>query len=414
MYAGSLLTVAAVALFVAAGLAQDDPDSTCLSYGIDFVNGNEYFINENSTADFTFVSQFNGCNNDTAYAMLSSPTGDEYDCSDVPTVPSLVSEMSTCDIEKDQMYSGWWLILILGNNLNGNPFAYQRNVSLDVGIQQTTTVRTVSTFFAICIDHRQSTPTITYTQSVTPTVNITSTSTVLTTTTVPAKTTIVEPSKTAYRTVTPKPRTTTSVKTITRTLKKWTKTFEKDTVTVTARCTVPPRPQQPDPTCKIKPTLKALPSGVHIDIKRSEDTLLDPAVAKQRYENMRARRAQQLDQRDMVKRSADVPTVTVTATQVVNTTITQTAAATTFTSETITTKTVKTTAKPSTIYSGIAVKTITAPTPVKTAYKIKYTTTWTTTTWTAHYTSTKTVTPTASVTACKKSGGHFGGGWGIL
>lgn len=60
MYAGSLLTVAAVALFVAAGLAQDDPDSTCLSYGIDFVNGNEYFINENSTADFTFVSQFNG------------------------------------------------------------------------------------------------------------------------------------------------------------------------------------------------------------------------------------------------------------------------------------------------------------------------------------------------------------------
>jgi hypothetical protein len=41
--------------------------------------------------------------------------------------------MTTCPIEKDQMVSGEWSILVIGNNADGNPFAYERDFSLTVG-----------------------------------------------------------------------------------------------------------------------------------------------------------------------------------------------------------------------------------------------------------------------------------------
>ena len=41
--------------------------------------------------------------------------------------------MTTCPIEKDQMTSGEWSILVIGNNADGNPFAYERDFSLTVG-----------------------------------------------------------------------------------------------------------------------------------------------------------------------------------------------------------------------------------------------------------------------------------------
>lgn len=262
-----------------------------------------------------------GCNNDTADILLSDPNGDEYDCTDLPTLPDNTPEMTTCDIVKNQMFSGEWSLVLMGNNLDGNPFAYQRQFSLDCGPQVTTTI----------------TPTAYFTQTITPTVNITTTSVVSLTSTVNATTTVVKPSKTGFVTVTPKPVTTTSVKTIARTVRQWTKTAVVNTKTVTATCTVPPKPQQPDPTCRIVPHIKKLPKGVHIPGKR--DVPLDPVAVRDRFARLRARRAAKIDARDMAKRSADIPTITSTATVAVNSTITQTAAATTFSNVVLTTKT---------------------------------------------------------------------------
>jgi hypothetical protein len=65
---------------------QDDPNSTCLVYGINYVDGGSYFIDSSSTSDFTAVQQFDNCNNDTASILLvQQSTEDEYECSSVPT-----------------------------------------------------------------------------------------------------------------------------------------------------------------------------------------------------------------------------------------------------------------------------------------------------------------------------------------
>jgi hypothetical protein len=55
------------------------------------------------------------------------------------------------------MSSGEWTILVIGNNGNGNPFAYERDFSLTVGPQETVTI----------------TNTVTYTQTSLPLVNAT-------------------------------------------------------------------------------------------------------------------------------------------------------------------------------------------------------------------------------------------------
>jgi glutamine amidotransferase-like uncharacterized protein len=65
---------------------QDDTNSTCLVYGIDYMDGGSYFIDSSSTSDFTAVQQFDNCNNDTASVLLvQQSTEDEYECSSVPT-----------------------------------------------------------------------------------------------------------------------------------------------------------------------------------------------------------------------------------------------------------------------------------------------------------------------------------------
>jgi hypothetical protein len=43
-------------------------------------------------------------------------------------------------IQKSQMTSGQYLLILIGNNDDGFPFAYQRNFSLKVAPQQTYTV----------------------------------------------------------------------------------------------------------------------------------------------------------------------------------------------------------------------------------------------------------------------------------
>lgn len=49
------------------------------------------------------------------------------------SVPSGTSQLSSCPLEKDQMSTGEWTILVIGNNGDGNPFAYERDFSLTVG-----------------------------------------------------------------------------------------------------------------------------------------------------------------------------------------------------------------------------------------------------------------------------------------
>jgi hypothetical protein len=65
---------------------QEDPTSNCSVYGIDFVDGGSYFINSESTVDFTTVQQFSGCNDDSADVLLvQQSTEDEWECTSVPT-----------------------------------------------------------------------------------------------------------------------------------------------------------------------------------------------------------------------------------------------------------------------------------------------------------------------------------------
>lgn len=60
-----LFGLAFIASSVSAGrlhsiLEQRDPNSTCLSFGIDFRDQGSYFINQNSTEQFKAVTQFEG------------------------------------------------------------------------------------------------------------------------------------------------------------------------------------------------------------------------------------------------------------------------------------------------------------------------------------------------------------------
>lgn len=150
-----ILPLAGVLLaFTSRTLAQ-----SCLSYGIDFVNGGSYFINTLSNDSFTCVTQFSGrvkfmasctnirvltsnpgCQNDTANVVLVDPSGDEYECTDIPLDPDYTSEMSTCPIEKDQMTSGEWGLIVISNNGNGDPIAYERDFYITAGPQATVTV----------------------------------------------------------------------------------------------------------------------------------------------------------------------------------------------------------------------------------------------------------------------------------
>lgn len=69
-------------------LAITDPNSVCLSFGVDFVDEGHYFINKDSNESFTCVSKFSGCNEDVADILLVDPNGDELLCTDVSTVPA--------------------------------------------------------------------------------------------------------------------------------------------------------------------------------------------------------------------------------------------------------------------------------------------------------------------------------------
>lgn len=112
---------------------QMNASSVCSTSGVNYQDGGDYFINTNSNQAFQIVSTFQGCNNDT------ESTGDQYDCGQVLTVPNGFPQTATCLILKSQFISGTYLIITVGNNGNGQPFAYQRQITIRVGTQQTIT-----------------------------------------------------------------------------------------------------------------------------------------------------------------------------------------------------------------------------------------------------------------------------------
>lgn len=120
------LTAFAALLSVA---VSDDPNSICYSYGVDFVDEGKYFINSLSSDPFSSVSTFKGCNADVADILLVDPSNDEYLCDEIPTTPADTPQLAKCPVLKNQMSSGHWILLILGNNGDdAQPFAWQRGM----------------------------------------------------------------------------------------------------------------------------------------------------------------------------------------------------------------------------------------------------------------------------------------------
>jgi hypothetical protein len=139
---------------------QMNSNSTCTTYGVDYQDGGNYFINTNSNEAFTFVSGFQGCNNATAQlSLVNEDTGDQYDCGSVPTVPNNAPQTATCQVQKSQLTSGTYLIITIGNNGVGNPFADERQFMIEAGPQATITEYPTATTPVVatsCKSHRHS------------------------------------------------------------------------------------------------------------------------------------------------------------------------------------------------------------------------------------------------------------------
>lgn len=129
---------------------QTNTSSVCSTSGVNYQDGGDYFINTNSNQAFLIVSTFSGCNNDTAdVSLVNESTGDQYDCGQVLTVPNGVPQTATCPILKSQFTSGTYLIITVGNNGDGQPFAYQRQITIRAGTQQTITRYSTATITII-------------------------------------------------------------------------------------------------------------------------------------------------------------------------------------------------------------------------------------------------------------------------
>lgn len=121
-------TLISIAFVNAVRNVTGNADSVCYSYGVDFVDEGHYFINTGSNDTFTCVSTFDGCNQDEAEVLFVDPAGDETFCSQIPTLPDDTAQLSNCPVLKSSMTSGHYIILILGNNGIGQPYAWQRGM----------------------------------------------------------------------------------------------------------------------------------------------------------------------------------------------------------------------------------------------------------------------------------------------
>ncbi|KAF2203974.1 hypothetical protein GQ43DRAFT_410463 [Delitschia confertaspora ATCC 74209] len=373
--------------------------ATCYSYGMDFQHEGIYFQNSLSSDNFTHVTQFEGCNDDVAYNFLVDPYGEQYICSDTRLTPDDSDMLSTCPITKSQLFSGFWTVVVFSNNGNSDPIAYQRDFSLSVGPQSTTTF----------------TPTITATITSTPVINQTVTSTDTSTTTL-LPITVTNPSTTIKptTTVTPPKVTMTSTRTaFTLSLTSYTLRIVPATRTKTATCKAPTKQAKHDPTATITPTMSALASVFPTEISISAGSAKfrmrgNPLSNKAAFLKARSARLES----QLGKRAPDPQPLVVTDTVTSNwgtVTSTSTASAVYVTINVAVTTTSTLTPAPVTVVYGSTVApvvTITAPTPTKTVTKntiAKSTVTTKTINYT--YTITKTTTPASVSTECKYHGG---------
>jgi len=209
----------------------------CESFGVDFTSGGTFFQNSNSSDPFTAIQEFTGCQEDTAHNVFVDPNGDQTECSETPMRPDNEPQLITCeDWPKERLFDGAWSLLIISNNGDeGEPIAYQRDFSLTVGEQQTSTV----------------TPTVTVRNVETPVVNITST--VVETITQTAEASTITSGRGTF-TITPKPTTITTTRgfiTLTQHAQTW--DVVPSTTTVAASCSLKPTHRVKDPIASIVP-----------------------------------------------------------------------------------------------------------------------------------------------------------------
>ncbi|PVH78934.1 hypothetical protein DL98DRAFT_572855 [Cadophora sp. DSE1049] len=360
---------------------------TCVSYGIDFVNGGSYFIDSTEATDFTFLSQFEGCTSgEEITPILVDPNEDEYFCSQIATTPDDTSILSTCPILQTDMFSGTWYIVI-----EGLTFAYVRTFTLTVGVPTTTT--------AI--------PTITVGMTSTPDVVTTTSLSISTGSTIIAPSTVTIPCKTTSKTttVTPSPVFTTTTRTITIT--KTTKTISTSStkhITSTATCTPPPFPRAPDPRVQAPLILPHGTVNPH-KLKARAWYARDVIYPKARGVTFNVAR-----NAGVVKRGPDEATVTVTETTFTATTTSTTVLEASTVVQTEYSTTIETiTPSPVTKCSGVTKVTFTSTASTKTFTRLSVTKTtiYATKTVSVCHTIKTTTTPKALQTSCIKSGGSM-------
>ncbi|KAL5404539.1 hypothetical protein PMIN06_006252 [Paraphaeosphaeria minitans] len=369
------------------GRQDSDPGpALCNSYGMDFQSGGTYFQNSLSSDNFTFVEQFEGCNQDVAYNIIVDPQGDQNLCTETSLTPDNTDRLSTCPLRKNQLVSGTWSIIVISDNGEGVPLAAQRDFVLSVGPQLTSTI----------------TPTITATRVINPIVNQTITTTT-TSTTYLNPSTVTNPSVTITPTTTVTPRKVTSyTDKALLTLKVPSYTFDvtKVTATKTASCKLPTRPAHFDRRAVIVPTVGPVAHIVDsIGLFRREE-------GRERFLEERA------DRLALVERAPDpqpllvtetntdkwiTATVTTTGTPIVATITNEVTSLTTHTPPQVT------------VVSGERTAnrvTVTAPTPTLTKTRYIIATVGTTTKTIEYvYTIHTTTTPSAVAEACTSAGG---------
>ncbi|KAE9962098.1 hypothetical protein BLS_000827 [Venturia inaequalis] len=384
MVSGSSSSAKLLALSLFAQYSFAQTDNPCKSFGVDFQDG--------------------GCKTDQADNILVDPNGNQYECSETTLTPDDSPMLSTCPRAKNQLISGPWSIIIISNNGNAAPIAYERDFSLSVGPQVTTTYIPSVTVPVLYTPVVNSTITVAYT---------TNTTLAALTTTVPASTVI--PTKT----VIPAAVTTTSTNNLfTIDLVIPTASVLKTTKVATASCLVLPFAPIFDRRAKITPTVGHISASALATSVAPKTTGAKFRVKNRRVAfNSESERLAWLQEREerlamgLVKRAPDNQTVTWTDTNTahyptITTTSTLPAVTATITSTSIVTATITPAPikvlGPATTLKGI---TITAPVPTRTIVRYAVATNISTQTFTVTVTINTKTTPAAVASSCKAAGG---------
>jgi hypothetical protein len=383
----------------------------CESFGVDFTSGGTFFQNSNSTDPFTAIQEFTGCQNDTAHNVFVDPNGDQTECSQTPMQPNNAPQLVTCeDWPKDRLYDGDWSLLIISNNGDtGDPIAYQRDFSLIVGEQQTSTV----------------TPTLTVSNVETPVVNITRT--VMETITQTADASTITSGR-GTRTVTPKPTTITKTRGFV-TLTQHTQTWDvvPSTTTVAASCSLKATHRVKDPIASIIPTVLGDLNGIVEEVINLNKGIIggilgnlfgksrtnsgfhfkrEIAAGRNPSEELKkafvAERAANLKRNALDKRGIDQRTVTVTDDTAVTSSVLITGAATTQTITTTQESTITTTPRP--VTAGPVTVTANQSTRTK-QVNLPIVITTQTRTYTTTIVNTATTTASGAAESCAAAGG---------